>query len=173
MKPCVASTTKQPAVNSSNKRIMRFSILPNAMALVLIALCVLTASQQRNARSTVLTSKQQSAIAIPTTTQDLGIISDDKILKTSFLVRNIGSRRLVVNEVDAACGCGNPVVDTIIIPPGEWGELNVSLDTRFMNGPVENTASFTTSDPERPRMFLTVRGWVPSSPGVSQSGLAD
>ncbi len=152
---------------------MRFYVLVKSVALAVIALCVLTASQQRLTRSPALRSEQQAAIAITTTTQDVGFIGDHKILTTKFSVRNIGSRRLVLNEVDADCGCGNPVLDTILIPPGEWGELNVSLDTRFAKGLVEKTASFTTSDPERPRMYLTVRGWVHTNPHVSQSGLAE
>jgi hypothetical protein len=67
---------------------------------------------------------------------------------------------LVINEIDLECGCRDPIRRTILVPPGETVEANVTLDTRFATGPIEKIASFTTSDPTQPRFDLTVRAWV-------------
>jgi hypothetical protein len=77
-----------------------------------------------------------------------------------FQIRNSGTRRLIINEIDATCGCGDPVRVTHIIPPGDGIEVNLSLDTRTATGSVEEVASYTTSDPAHPRFELVVRAWV-------------
>ena len=93
---------------------------------------------------------------------DLGRTSTQQERRVPIQIRNVGTRRLVVNAVDAGCGCGDPIRKTVIIPPGESVEVTVTLDTRFATGPVENIATFTTSDPAHPLFDLTVRAWVDS-----------
>jgi hypothetical protein len=101
-----------------------------------------------------------ASLVLPKTVRDLGRTSTRQERGVPFQIRNVGTRRLVINEVDAGCGCGDPRRKTVIIPPGESVEVTVTLDTRFANGPVENIATFTTSDPGHPRFDLIVRAWV-------------
>jgi hypothetical protein len=92
--------------------------------------------------------------------RDLGPTSIREERGVSFPIRNAGTRRLVLNELDQQCGCGDRVQRTILVAPGETVEVNVPLDTRFATGAVENSASFTTNDPAHPRFKLTVRAFV-------------
>jgi hypothetical protein len=80
--------------------------------------------------------------------------------RVPFEIHNAGTRRLVLNEVDVDCGCGDPIRKTVIVPPGRSVDLTVTLNTRFVTGPIQKIASFATSDPARPRFDLTVRAWV-------------
>jgi len=100
-----------------------------------------------------------ASLSLSTNVVDLGRTSARREWRVPFQVCNSGDKRLVINEVDAAC-CGDSARETIIIPPGETVEVAVNLDTRFGTGPVENIASFTTSDPDHPRFNLTVRAFV-------------
>jgi hypothetical protein len=90
---------------------------------------------------------------------EIGTTSIRKSWRVPFQIGNSGHKRLVINKVDAAC-CGDSSQETIVIPPGETAEVSVSLDTRIAFGAVENVVSFTTSDPDCPRLNLTVRAWV-------------
>lgn len=99
---------------------------------------------------------------------DLGSTSVQKEWSVPFQVCNSGKIRLVINKVDTAC-CGDSAQETIIIPPGKTVEVAVNLDTRFTTGSVENTASFTTSAPDCPRLDLTVQAWVVGDQSTSPS----
>jgi hypothetical protein len=110
---------------------------------------------------------------------DLGHTALQQEWRVPFQIRNFGTRRLVINEIDLECGCRDPIRRTILVPPGETVEANVTLDTRFAAGPIEKTASFTTSDPTHPRFELTVRAWVdaaettphPRSPDLNEASI--
>jgi hypothetical protein len=92
--------------------------------------------------------------------RELGHTSIQKEWRVPFQIRNSGTRRLVINETDPDCGCGNRSLRTILVPSGETAELTVTLDTRFAAGPIEAIAAFTTNDPARPRFNLIVRARV-------------
>ena len=102
--------------------------------------------------------------------RDLGHTTVQKEWEIVFRVRNDGTRRLVLNELESAC-CGDRARRTILVPPGTTAEVTVTLDTCFASGPIEATATFTTSDPAHPSLNLTVRAWVDAAdvPGHSQS----
>jgi hypothetical protein len=113
--------------------------------------------------SATASNRRQSSppqIIAASTARDLGHTHVREEQRISFPIRNGGSRRLVLNEMDAGCGCGNPTVRTVIIPPGERREVTLTLDTRFANGLVRQSASFATNDPNRPRFTVSARAWV-------------
>lgn len=92
--------------------------------------------------------------------RELGRTSIREECRVSFPIHNAGRRRLVLNELDQECGCGDQTLNTILVAPGETVEVYVPLDTRFSTGLVENHASFTSNDPAHPRFDLTARAFV-------------
>jgi hypothetical protein len=114
----------------------------------------------------------RASLSLRTDIRDLGHTSIQKERRVSFQIRNSGTRRLVINEASHDCGCANRSARTILIPPGEIGELTVTLDTRFVFGPIETVASFLTNDPVRPRFNLTARARVDAAgvPKTRQKG---
>ena len=111
-------------------------------------------------------------LVLPHNVRDLGRRTTRQEWRVPFQFQNSGTRRLVINEVDTGCGCGDPIRKTVIIPPGESAEVTVTLDARLATGPVEKITSFTTSDPAQPRVDLTVRAWVDGEKPVA-TGLDD
>lgn len=103
---------------------------------------------------------EQSANCVVESYRDLGRTSVRKEWKVDFPVRNTGTRRLVLNEVNSDCDCGAGLGRTTIIPPGETRDVTLTLDTRLASGPIEATANFTTSDPALPVLNLTVHAWL-------------
>ena len=94
---------------------------------------------------------------------ELGVLSPGEVREIALPIVNKGSRRLVLNEVDSGCQCGDRIRRTILIPPGATEEVIVGIDTRFATGAIEASTSFTTNDPAQPRFDLIVRAWVPVS----------
>ncbi len=69
-------------------------------------------------------------------------------------VRNAGTRRLVLNELNLACGCGDRVMRTVIVSPGETVIVHIPYDSRVAPGTFPEVAGFTTNDPAHARFGL-------------------
>ncbi len=136
----------------------------------LLALFVLsgTASIYREWLESALAEKDQPTLRIAEPVRDLGQIKERKQWSVSFTIHNVGNTRLVLNELDVECGCGEKIKRTILVPPGETAEVTVPLDSRFMSGEIENSANFFTSDPLRPKVTLTAKAFV-AAPIPSQA----
>jgi hypothetical protein len=91
---------------------------------------------------------------------ELGVLSPGAVREVLCPIVNKGDVRLVINEVDRGCGCGERVRRSILIPPGVTRELVVSIDTRLETGAIEKLTSFTTNDPVQPRFDLLVKASV-------------
>lgn len=104
-----------------------------------------------------------AVLYLPKQELDLGIVQWRGEREVTFSVLNKGQRRLVINEVDNECACGQPVRRTVIIPPGGVENLVVNIDTRSKSVDFENLASFTTNDVAQPRFDLRVRASVAST----------
>jgi len=123
-------------------------------------------------RSQSIPRAQPAAVlCVAKRTVDLGHTTAQKEWKIGFPIRNAGTRRLVLNELDPDCNCGDRARQTTLVPPGATAEVTVTLDTRFASGPIETTARFTTSVPAQPALNLTVRAWVDAAdyPGRSKT----
>jgi len=101
-----------------------------------------------------------AVVYLPQRQLDLGSVTFQEERDIKFEVVNMGKRRLVINEIDSDCGCGEPVRRTVVIPSGEVGHLSVGIDTRFAIGEIRKQTSFTTNDPVQPRFELLVKASV-------------
>jgi len=72
------------------------------------------------------------------------IMQGDKI-EHDFKFTNKGTRELVVNNVDASCGCTQPSFPFIPIPPGETGVIGVVFDSTGKLGPQKSTVTIYTN----------------------------
>ncbi len=111
---------------------------------------------------------QQASLHLPRQTIDVGRVTAGEERTVAFKVANRGRRRLVINPVDGGCSCGPSTTETVLLAPGEAGQLVFSLDTRVASGPCEQVVAFTTNDPRRPGFQLSVRAVV-ASPNAERS----
>ncbi len=112
-------------------------------------------------RSQSIPRGQPAAILyVANRTVDLGVLSPGDVREVAFRIANKGNRRVVINEIDRGCECGEPVRRTIVIPPGAAEDWVLNIDTKFKIGAFEKLTSFTTSDPAQPRFDLLVKGSV-------------
>jgi hypothetical protein len=74
---------------------------------------------------------------------NFGQVSIGEVLSASFLVRNEGTRRLILDERGVCCGSANQE----IIPPGETKKLTFEIDTSQLPlGPGQKVVSYDTND---------------------------
>ena len=86
---------------------------------------------------------------------DLGVVARGKPHATSFVVKNVGFRRLVIHDANQCCG--QDPKPALIVPSRASRHLAVTL-TPTSPGTVEQRYTFTTNDPEHPEFTLVVRG---------------
>ena len=148
----------RPGIVEFGMRISR--ALRSAGVACLIALSMLFAVSlaMRSGQSQV--NPSHASLNVPTNVVDFGCTSVRQQWRVPFQICNSGNKRLIINQANASCGCGDSLHQTLIIPPGESVNVTLKLDTRFGTGLVETTSNFTTSDPEHPRFNLTARAFV-------------
>ncbi|MCP3906358.1 MAG: DUF1573 domain-containing protein [Planctomycetes bacterium] len=61
---------------------------------------------------------------------DFGKISDTERHATSYRFRNVGSERLVIHDVKAACGCTVPNRRQFSVGPGERDQIDIIFDPK-------------------------------------------
>lgn len=91
------------------------------------------------------------------TEHSFGIVPPGETLRKTFLVRNQGTKRVVLNE--RAC-CGFPAQPPVIIAPGETRPIPLTLETAGRYGRLEHRLEFSSSDRAQPKLTFAVWAWV-------------
>ncbi len=104
-----------------------------------------------------------STLRLSSAAKDFGTVAPGQRLQDGFSVRNRGSRRLILHQDGASC-CGQATPEPLIASPGQTINVPVDVLAPTQPGPFEQTLSFTTNDPSRPRFEFVLRGLVSQPP---------
>ena len=104
-----------------------------------------------------------ATLRLPSAAKDFGTVAPGQRLQDGFSVRNRGSRRLILHQDGASC-CGQTTPEPLIASPGQTINVPVDMLAPTQPGPFEQTLSFTTNDPSRPRFEFVLRGLVSQPP---------
>lgn len=145
---------KVPA--AKGKKIFR----PSALAAITVGVAVLIVCVRLAISFSGPARSAGALLVLPANVRDLGRMPASRELHVPFQIGNAGTRRLVLNELDLECCCGDHALRTILVAPDKTVEIQVPFHTRCETGLVERIVSFTTNDPAQPRLDLTVRAMV-------------
>ena len=67
-------------------------------------------------------------IEVEPNTFDFGRVKYGDVVKTNFIVKNIGSETLEIKSVTTSCGCTKGEIVSKVIESGESSDLKVSFD---------------------------------------------
>jgi Protein of unknown function (DUF1573) len=90
------------------------------------------------------------------TSWNFGAVTAGPDLVAKFTVRNLGGRRLVLNQKSQSCECASTGTPTIVILPGASDVLIAKLKTKDIRGAVAIEVVYATSDPSRPTLTFTL-----------------
>ncbi len=99
---------------------------------------------------------------------DFGDSPSGKTLKHSFIVKNTGDFPLELEHDptrDSSCSCTVGKVSDDKIPPGGQAPIEMEVRTETKSGPLRETATVHTNDPQRPLIRITLTGNI--TPPVS------
>lgn len=131
------------------KTILRILIVIVTLNLSLI---ILTGSVINNSFS----GERNANITFDELTHDFGKVEAGIELTYAFKFKNTGDGILIINSVNAACGCtGATVGDKKEFGKNEKGEIKVSFNTQGRDGAQIKTVTVQTNDPDRPQVVLT------------------
>ena len=102
-------------------------------------------------------AKKKDKIVVKETSFDFGKIMQGKPVFHDFQVVNLDSAPLVIDNVQASCGCTTPKWSTDIIQPGEKGFIRVKFDSKGKEGKLQKTiTAYCNTLPAENRMAFKV-----------------
>jgi Protein of unknown function (DUF1573) len=102
-----------------------------------------------------LTTEVRPMLVIDDLEKDLGHVSVGERISVEFALSNAGDRRLILQNVESSCECvsGEP---SIVVASGKSKALKVKFRAQEATGQMQIETSYSTNDPERPLLTLTV-----------------
>jgi len=127
---------------------------------------------QSNGNTVTLGTADGSKIEFDKTQHDFGTIKEGTQATVAFTFKNTGNSPLVLNSVQAACGCTTPKWTREPIAPGGTGEVTAIYNSKARPGTFTKTITVKHNG-EGAVEYLTIRGFVekaapkPTSPVVA------
>jgi len=109
---------------------------------------------------TILKAQEKPKMVFDKLSNDFGSFKEDAgVQSTDFVFTNKGTVPLVLNNVQASCGCTTPEWTREPVAPGKTGKIKVSYDPRNRPGAFSKTVT-VQSNAETPTIVLTISGTV-------------
>ena len=93
------------------------------------------------------------------------------MLKHVFSFSNQGSGTLEILSVEGTCGCQTTTLSQKQIPPGQSGQIEMSVDTALLIGTTEESVHIITNDPHRRSVFFSIKADVQPEISVSSPSI--
>lgn len=105
-------------------------------------------------------------IAVEPEAFDFGPALQNKTLNKEFVVKNLGNRDLLIEDVVTTCGCTVGKLETRTLKPGMSVPLRVSLETRSYSGALQRSVLIRSNDPATARLEVKVQAQVQPAPAA-------
>lgn len=128
----------------------------NIRKLILVIFAVFMVSMYSHAQTN--SSVTGDSIVFEKTVHDYGTIIQSGNGETEFVFVNKGKKPLVLNNVNASCGCTSPNWTKTPILPGETGSVKVKYNTELLGSFTKTVTVY--SNASNSNVVLTIRGNV-------------
>jgi hypothetical protein len=95
---------------------------------------------------------------VPETTFDFGKVFEDRELKHTFVIKNIGDAVLEIKDIDSDCACTAADSDRRI-PPGGQGRITLTIAPFSVLRQFTKKTKVFFNDPDQPQVLLTLTGY--------------
>lgn len=109
-----------------------------------------------------LFSTAQPVITFQNEIHDFGEIVEGKVATHEFVFTNTGNAPLIIQNVQASCGCTSPFWTKEPIMPGKTGTVKASYNSEGRPGPFHKSLTVTSNASNTPNKVLYIRGQVVS-----------
>lgn len=84
----------------------------------------------------------------------LGTIHRGEIAEKKLTLRNAGTDTLVLDKVDASCGCTGTIISAKRIPAGGSGSLLITFNSKNFSGPIHKTVMIHSNSSDEPSQVV-------------------
>ncbi len=104
------------------------------LLIVLLAACSGNDQSTLDSKGTIATEKQYTTIEWIDSSRNYGNINEGQKLAISFRFKNSGTKPLIIESVQPACGCTVADYPKKPLAPGEEGEITGEFDSKDREG---------------------------------------
>lgn len=87
-------------------------------------------------------------------------ITDDKVVKCSFILKNDGNSDLIIRALKPSCGCTIAKQKKNVLSPGASTKIVASFDPKGRSGEFKNAITVITNDPNSYKQYLSAEGYI-------------
>ena len=110
----------------------------------------------------VFSISAQPKLAFDKTQHDFGKVNEgDGEVSYDFAFKNTGTAPLVIQHVQASCGCTTPEWTNQPVPPGKTGIIKVSYDVKGRPGAIDKTITVNSNESSTPVNLRIVGEVIP------------
>lgn len=85
---------------------------------------------------------------------DLGKVNKGDVSTKRLTLRNIGTEKLDIGNVEVSCGCTGTVVSNKELKPGDTTSLMITFNSKNFSGPVHKTVTVNSNAADAPRTVI-------------------
>ena len=121
----------------------------------------------------VIGQNSSPKIAVKETKHDFGTIVEGELAKYNYEIQNVGNADLVINRVNASCGCTAVKPEKSLLKPNEKTTIKIEFNSSNRLGQQDKYVYVFSNDPKTPELKLSFTGVVvDKSAAVMKDGKA-
>ncbi|MDK7375237.1 MULTISPECIES: DUF1573 domain-containing protein [Weeksella] len=105
-----------------------------------------------------ITHLSAQQIGLATENVELGNVAVGSKTNAVMVIKNEGSKPLIIQKVQPSCGCTVPSFPTEPIAPGKTGEIKIQYAAGNVEGDFSKTVTIYSNDEKSPRKIFRVKG---------------
>lgn len=105
-------------------------------------------------------SMAQPKLTMMEETFDLDTLMAGAVAERKVTIKNTGNEQLIIEKVEASCGCTGTLLSSDKLKPGESGEIKISFNSKNFNGQIHKVVTIISNDPKTPRKPVEFTGFV-------------
>jgi hypothetical protein len=102
----------------------------------------------------------QPNISFINETHDFGEVVEGKVATHEFVFTNTGNAPLIIQNVQASCGCTSPFWTKEPVMPGKTGTIKASYNSAGRPGPFTKSLTITSNAANTPSKVVYIKGMV-------------
>ncbi|MBI4830462.1 MAG: DUF1573 domain-containing protein [Candidatus Lindowbacteria bacterium] len=138
------------------RRVVALTLLVAGIAAFLLTASSAAEELAPSPPPTVQAGGPSPRIVFDATEHDFGSLTAGQVVKHTFRFRNEGDATLIIGEVKSTCGCTGTLLSKNEIPPGEYGDIEVTFTSGNSSGQKKKAIYVPSNDPQQPKVEIYI-----------------
>lgn len=91
---------------------------------------------------------------------DFGELLPGQVVHHTYIVKNTGTKDLIIKEVNPSCGCTTAILQEKIVGPGKSVKIEADLTAQMNEGAIRKNINVVSNDPKNPTTIIYMNAKV-------------